>query len=62
MNETIEVLQKLELKFQEWENKVYEKIAYLRKHNHNIEAEALRYKADGICKCKLEVLDVMDKL
>lgn len=62
MDETKEILQKLELKFQEWENRVYEEIAYLRKHNHNIEAEALRYKADGICKCKLEVFDVMDKL
>ena len=62
MDETKEILQKLELEFQEWENRVYEEIAYLRKHNHNIEAEALRYKAEAYCKCKLEVFDVMDKL
>ena len=62
MNETHEILLELELKFQEWENKVYEEIAYLQKHNYYLEAEALRYKADAICKCKLEVFDVMDNL
>ena len=57
----LDLLHKLEQTFQEYENKVYENIAYLRKHNHDIEAEALRYKAEAYCKCKLDVFDMIDK-
>ena len=60
--EIIKVLEKLEKQFQCYETQVYENIAYLRKHNHDIEAVALKYKADAYNKCLLDVFSEIDKL
>ena len=49
------LLNKLEKRFEEYENKVYEEISYMNKHGFKMEVEALRYKAEAYNRCKLDI-------
>ena len=59
--ETKKLLQELIKKFEDYEYKVYEEIAYMNKHGFNMEVEALRYKAEAYSRCKLDVFEVLNK-
>lgn len=59
--ETKKSLNELKKRFEEYETKVYEEIAYMNKHGFKMESEALRYKADAYNRCKLDIFEFLNK-
>lgn len=59
--ETKALLNKLEKRFEEYETKVYEEIAYMNKHGFKMEVEALRYKAEAYNRCIVDIFEILNK-
>lgn len=52
----------LEKKLMGFENDCFTEMSYCRKHNYNLEAEALRYRQEAFNKSWLEVFSTRDRI
>lgn len=60
--ECIAILERLQKAFQEKENKCYEDMAFMKKHNFNLELEAIRYRQQAFNEAWITVWHEIDKL
>jgi hypothetical protein len=60
--EVIGILEKLQNDFQEKETKCFEDMAFMRKHNFEMEANAIKYKQEAYNDAWLAIFNEIDKL
>ena len=60
--EELKILENLEKEIQEKEDNCFNQMSFCRKHKFEMEAAALEYRRDAYHQCKLEIMEVIDKL
>ena len=60
--EELKILKNLEKEIGEKEDFCFSQMAFCRKHNFEMETAALEYRREAYHRCRLELMDVIDKL
>ena len=60
--EELKILENLEKEISEKEDFCFSQMAFCRKHKFEMEAATLEYRREAYQRCRLEVMNVIDKL